>query len=145
LQWLRGRTAVAQSLLFTASLLCFEMPGILPIERVYGRKLFVPLFVQDWLTFVGAAGILLCCLQLPRLGEALRHPAVLRLGVISYSIYLIHATVLFILIRSFVGEPYFGWLFVLYLGATYLLSELFHRAVEHPCMLLGRKAGQMFR
>jgi peptidoglycan/LPS O-acetylase OafA/YrhL len=145
LQWLRRRTAVAQSLLFTASLLCFEMPGILPIEGVYGRKLFVPLFLQDWLTFLGAAGILLCCLQLPRLGKALRHPAVLRLGTISYSVYLIHATVLFILIRMFVGEPYFGWLFALYLGATYLLSELFHRAVEHPCMLLGRRAGQMFR
>jgi len=61
------------------------------------------------------------------------------LGKRSYSVYLIHGTVIFTLIHTLMGRVRLGVLFPIYLAITLILSEIFYRLVEHPSMLLGRR------
>jgi peptidoglycan/LPS O-acetylase OafA/YrhL len=61
------------------------------------------------------------------------------LGQISYSLYLIHGTILFVLIHTLLGHVPMSRLLPIYLFATLLVSEIFYRLVERPTMLLGRR------
>jgi peptidoglycan/LPS O-acetylase OafA/YrhL len=66
-------------------------------------------------------------------------PAIHHLGQISYSLYLIHGTILFVLIHTLLGHVQMSRLLPIYLFGTLLVSEIFYRLVERPAMLLGRR------
>ena len=140
--WLRARTATERAAVVVVALLCFDGPGALPSWRLLGSSL-LPLYLADWTSLFGAVLILLCAINLPFVRRFLHRPFVLRLGLISYSVYLVHATVLFVLIRLSVGGRYFAWLFPVYLLVTYALAEVFHALFERPSTLLGRKIGSL--
>ena len=61
------------------------------------------------------------------------------LGQISYSLYLIHGTILFVLIHTLLGRVPMGVLLIIYLSVTLLVTEIFYRLIERPFMLLGRR------
>lgn len=53
IEWLSSRSASTRWLLFVVSLVFFDSPGVVSVERLRQSKLFVPVFIQDWLTLVG--------------------------------------------------------------------------------------------
>jgi peptidoglycan/LPS O-acetylase OafA/YrhL len=122
----------------------FEIPGA--FASLYNSHAIIFWSgVRDWITTVGAAIILISAIEMTAFRHFLHRKVILRLGTISYSSYLVHATVLFIMIRLFLGKPYFALLFLPYLLVVYLLTELFYIGIERPCMILGRKLGQLLQ
>ncbi len=95
------------------------------------------------LAVIGAAGAIISSLFAIRFNRVLQRPALMRLGALSYSTYLIHGTVLFFLLRANNGRVPFVYLLPVYLLLTYLSSELFHWLVDQPSLRLGRKVGKL--
>jgi peptidoglycan/LPS O-acetylase OafA/YrhL len=142
--WFRAQTSAIKILCVVVCLISFDGPGAFPAIVVRGSR-FIPIFMRDWVTMLGAVGILFFAIELGRFRHFLHHPVILRLGTISYSIYLVHATVLFAFIRLFYPKPYFPLLFPLYVLITYVMAEGLHYACERPAMLLGRRLGERIR
>ncbi len=88
---------------------------------------------------VAAVGVMLMAIALPSLRAALQQGWLLRIGALSYSTYLLHGTVLFALIRAFYGRFSFAYLVLPYLVLVYLASEVFHKLIDQPAVLLSRK------
>lgn len=88
---------------------------------------------------LAAVGVILMAIALPSLRTALQHGWLLRIGALSYSTYLLHGTILFALIRAFYGRVSFPYLLPLYLVLVYLSSEIFHKIVDQPAVLLSRR------
>ncbi len=143
-RWCRSRSLLWQLTMALLAIVCFDGPGALPAFQVFGSNLLF-LYLADWTTLCGAVLILLFAINIPPFRRLLHHPVILRMGAISYSAYLVHATVLFVLIRLYLGRAYFPWLFPLYIAATYLVSEIFHALIERPSTLLGRKLGGLMQ
>ncbi len=94
--------------------------------------------IWDLTTATGAAGIILYSLVDPRIKRFLCHTSIMFLGKISYSVYLLHAPILFIFAYYCYGRvPPFGWL-VPYLAVTIGLATLMHKFVEEPSIKLGK-------
>ena len=116
---------VSGTALLAAVLLGHEDPAAL------GTRSFVPMLAA----WVGAYAVF-------GLGLALRHrrPAawLVRLGVVSYAVYLLHPLVLAAVPRvgGAVGTA------VAWIGLTLVLSEVCHRFVERPAIRLGRSLGR---
>ncbi len=98
--------------------------------------------LEDYVIAVGAAGLMACAIQTGRLRRILRWPILVRVGALSYSIYLMHPTVLFVLIRLFYGKLPFYYLWPVYLVGVYVVSELFHKFIDQPSVMLGRRVGR---
>jgi peptidoglycan/LPS O-acetylase OafA/YrhL len=139
--WYRNRTAIQGVLFFGGSLLCFESMYPL-LERFAISHLTILNVVADYFVGIGAVGILICAMHDQKLRTILRHPVLLRLGALSYSTYLVHGIVLFVLIRLFFGRIHFYYLLPAYLVGVYLVSEAFHALIDKPSVLLGRRLTQ---
>lgn len=98
--------------------------------------------MEDYVIGVGAAGLIACAVQAGKLRSILHGPVLVRLGALSYSTYLMHPTVLFVLIRLYYGRFPFYWLLPVYLVGVYLVSELFHKFIDQPSVMLGRRVGK---
>ena len=93
--------------------------------------------IDDWFTALGAMLFICLSLSVIPLRDALRRGTVHHLGKISYSLYLVHCTVLFVLLHfDWFWKGYLVSLFA-YLGASLVLAEIFYRLVERPAMTLG--------
>ncbi|OJV41505.1 MAG: hypothetical protein BGO25_17595 [Acidobacteriales bacterium 59-55] len=91
---------------------------------------------------IGAAGLLIVGLNSHSARRILNSAAPAFLGRISYSLYLVHGTVLFsmtVLLMEKVSHPVF---FLLYLPTAIVLSWGFYIAVERPFMLWSRSVGR---
>jgi peptidoglycan/LPS O-acetylase OafA/YrhL len=88
---------------------------------------------------VGMAAMLLIVLTLgtPRVQSWLACPALLWLGRVSFSLYLVHIVVLAALIR-WVGGGGRPILLVAVLAGSLAAADLLYRAVERPCLRLGQ-------
>jgi peptidoglycan/LPS O-acetylase OafA/YrhL len=96
-------------------------------------------WVGDWVSAL-CAGVAICFALSDRRAKALlNHTLVLWTGRASYSLYLVHATVLYALLYALIGTRYLPWLVPLYLVLTTLVTAVFYRLVEVPAMRLGRK------
>lgn len=96
----------------------------------------------DMPTAVGAAGLLIIGLNSLPARFALNSVMPAFLGRISYSLYLVHGTVLFamaVLLRGVVSHFIF---FIVYLPTAILLSWVFYVLVERPFMLMSRNVGR---
>lgn len=93
----------------------------------------------DWPTTLGAAGLIGFGLNSRLCRGVLLSPIVRFLGRVSYSIYLVHGTILLALIHLlFRRIPIFA-IFILYVTSVICMSEIFYRIVEKPFMELGRR------
>jgi peptidoglycan/LPS O-acetylase OafA/YrhL len=108
---------------------------IAPGTRFTGR-LELRIFLINGL---GAAGILICSLHLAPMARLLKHSIPEYLGRISYSLYLVHATVLFALFDQFWGHMRERWLLLLFLCCALAAAHLFCIAIEEPSMRLGKR------
>jgi peptidoglycan/LPS O-acetylase OafA/YrhL len=61
------------------------------------------------------------------------------MGRVSYSLYLLHATVLFVMLHCFYGLLPKTIIFALYIGGSFLLAAISYKLIERPSMELGRR------
>jgi peptidoglycan/LPS O-acetylase OafA/YrhL len=89
-----------------------------------------------------AAGGIVLCMNSRSVGSFLRTRYAVFLGRISYSLYLVHGTVLFAMaamLKDKVSPPVF---FLLFVPTAILLSWGFYVAVESPFMVMSRNVGR---
>jgi peptidoglycan/LPS O-acetylase OafA/YrhL len=92
----------------------------------------------DSLTAIGASGIILFALINKRIDSWLLQPPILFLGKISYSVYLIHAPILFAFGYIFYNKATpVVWL-IPYLIVTIVLAAIMYRTVEATSIRLGQ-------
>jgi Predicted acyltransferases len=96
----------------------------------------------DMPVVLGAAGLLLLGLNSAKASRALHSVVPTFLGRISYSLYLVHGTVLFAMaavLQNKVSPPVF---FLIWFPTAILLSWGFYVAVEEPFMVWSRNVGR---
>jgi peptidoglycan/LPS O-acetylase OafA/YrhL len=99
----------------------------------------IPGDLYDWGTAAGATMLIVFAMNSRPFHSFLTSRTIHHLGQISYSLYLIHGTVLFVLIHTLLGRVSMGILLLIYLSVTLLVTEIFYRLIERPTMLLGRR------
>jgi peptidoglycan/LPS O-acetylase OafA/YrhL len=100
-------------------------------------------FLEDWLIVVSVAMLVIGVLGSPTVAAALRKPALLRLGTISYSLYLCHVLVLLVLVHAAHGYLPLPWLVAAVVPLSLWVAWLAYRFVERPAMALGRKLSSL--
>jgi peptidoglycan/LPS O-acetylase OafA/YrhL len=124
-------------LIFAAvSLYCFE-DG----DRVT-QLLPAKLGVQTMLTAAGATGLIVLAIASPRVRHLLNLRIPRFLGRISYSLYLIHCTVLFALTSLLPSRLSEAAQFPIFLAASLLIATVFCLLIEEPFLRLSRRVGR---
>jgi peptidoglycan/LPS O-acetylase OafA/YrhL len=104
---------------------------------------FEPL--TDWGVVAGCSGLVMLAIADDRVGSFLRSAIPQFLGRISYSLYLVHATVLFALVHLLYGRWPLALILALFLPLSITLAWLFHLAIEVPAIHAGRMAQARLR
>jgi len=103
------------------------------------QRFRIPADYYDWGVAVGAIVIMVLAMNARLFHAFLTSRVIHHLGVVSYSLYLVHGTVLFTLIHSLWGRIPMTAFLAIYLAGTLAVTELFYRLIERPTMLLGRR------
>ena len=103
------------------------------------ERFSIPGDLYDWGTAAGATMLIVFAINSRPFHSFLTGRTIHHLGQISYSLYLVHGTILFVLIHTLLGRVPMSILLLIYLSATLLVTEIFHRLIERPTMLLGRR------
>ncbi|MBN9036084.1 MAG: acyltransferase [Rhizobiales bacterium] len=123
----------------TCAALLLVAYDLAPPERSIGAP-------HDWLVVPGLAWLLMSAICHDGWRRALLSPLPAFLGRISYSLYLVHGTVLFALVHVAWGHVALPWLLPAYVGLSIGLAVLAHRLVEEPAKALGHAiAGRLAR
>jgi peptidoglycan/LPS O-acetylase OafA/YrhL len=133
--WYKGLHPLAAALLALAAFLlyCFgDSSSII-------QRFAIPADYYDWGVAAGAILIMIMAMNARPFHAFLTSRVIHHLGEISYSLYLVHGTILFTLIHTLWGRIPMTALLVIYLAATLAVTEIFHRLIERPTMLLGRR------
>lgn len=124
--------------LFLAGFVLYQVGDLVPIAgSAFSRTLIA--YMTTWIIVCGAVVILVISTIWKPLRHGLHNAVLQWVGTRSYSIYLLHGTVLFTFIRLHPGAVLPLSLLLPYIGITLVLSETFHRTVELPTLLLGRR------
>jgi peptidoglycan/LPS O-acetylase OafA/YrhL len=102
------------------------------------QRLSIPQDLFDWPIAAAAVMLIVLAINNQLFRTFLSSRATRYLGERSFSLYLVHGTILFILIHRFMGQIRMGVFFILYLATSLLVAEIFYRLIERPAMLLGR-------
>lgn len=138
LAWYQLLSVGKQRLLLVSTLLAFAYA--VPVTKNLGGGL-----AGDLLMAPAAVLLIIIAAGNKRIANQLNHRVLCWLGERSYSLYLMHPTVLFTLVYVTYGrtaEHGFGyWLLlsILYLGLTVAVTEVFYRAVERPSLGVQRR------
>jgi peptidoglycan/LPS O-acetylase OafA/YrhL len=103
------------------------------------QSLSIPEDLFDWPVAAGAVMLIILAMNSRPFHKFLTSRTIHYLGERSYSLYLIHGTILFSLIHTLMGRVRLDVLFLLYLAITLSVTEIFYRFIEHPAMLFGRR------
>jgi peptidoglycan/LPS O-acetylase OafA/YrhL len=103
------------------------------------QRFSIPADLYDWGIAAGATMFLVFALNSRPFFNFLNSRTIHHLGQLSYSLYLVHGTILFVLIHTLLGRVPMSSLLLIYLSATLLVTEIFYRLMERPTMLLGRR------
>lgn len=131
-------TAVA----LVALLLYDGLPARHAVPTPLGGKPAPPGAPHDWVVTAGSLLVIALALHLGPLQRALRHRAIHHLGKLSYSLYLVHATVLFALMHLLPAGVNIALAASLYLVATMALTEALYRLVELPAIRASKRVGR---
>lgn len=117
--------------------------GLRSLFRLFHLTLDSPgAHLCDWVTAIGVAGLVIAGLSDSVIGQLLRSPVPQFLGRISYSLYLVHSTVLLILVYLLEGRvPYLSQ-FPIFIAVSLVSATAFCIWIEEPCMLKGREYGR---
>jgi len=97
------------------------------------------LYRADFVVALGAAGIIFIATSSGRVQRFLDKPLFEYLGRVSYSMYLIHAVILFASIDLLYGKIPILAIGAIYLVVTMALSHLFLIGIEEPSLRLGKR------
>ena len=103
------------------------------------QRFSIPADLYDWAAAAGGAMFIIFALNSNPFRRFLTGRTIHHLGKISYSLYLIHGTILFLLLHTLMGHVSMSRLFLIYIFATLLVTEIFYRLIEQPTILLGRR------
>jgi peptidoglycan/LPS O-acetylase OafA/YrhL len=124
-------------------LLAFARPGLTPLTmRIFHLHLT---FFAQWLTALGAGGLIVICLNSASCKRVLHWPPIHFLGQISYSLYLWHFVVLLFCVHLLYGEVSLWGILCLIFILSIFVSWLSYRYIEVPSMNLGRRLSNAFR
>jgi peptidoglycan/LPS O-acetylase OafA/YrhL len=132
-------SALQASIIAVVSLALYAFSNATSLIQRFSVTRSIPADLYDWGAAAGAAGLLVFALNSRPFHKFLTTGPIHHLGEISYSLYLVHGTTLFVLIHTLLGRVSISRLLLIYLSATLLIAEIFHRLIEHPSMLLGRR------
>lgn len=121
-----------------------------PFEHHFAHAWFAqPAFVGfmtnltgDWLSALCASVAIVYALHQHQIREILHFYPILITGRASYTLYLVHSLVLWALLFSLAGTPWFWAVVPGFILGTILLTWLFYRWVEVPTMTMGRKVAR---
>jgi peptidoglycan/LPS O-acetylase OafA/YrhL len=99
----------------------------------------------DWPCAIGAAGIILLALGRKSFSEAMLSSFCQFFGKISYSVYLLHGTILFGLLHLYYGKIPTPLLLLIYLAGVVGCSTVFYKYVEEPSMEIGLKVSNRLK
>lgn len=136
-QWNAGLKCVF--FLLSISLYSFGWLWIMPAHQLGLSSGFKDLFIC-----AGACGLIVTSLGSARAASFLRAKVCAALGRISYSLYLVHGTVLFSLVHLLYGRTNLWSIFGLYISLSLLLASVFWKCVENPSNLIGRSLATRF-
>ncbi|WP_267361686.1 MULTISPECIES: acyltransferase [unclassified Methylobacterium] len=97
------------------------------------------LIFKDETASIGSVLLLAVALGSKKFQQILNRPMLLKLGAISYSLYLTHAIVLQCVVRLLGNEAPIGLVLIISLLMSFFVAELFYRIVEFPFHLLSRR------
>jgi peptidoglycan/LPS O-acetylase OafA/YrhL len=141
-EWYRHLSRVRRVALAASSFLLFELSHLTFLELFRGSWRLQEWHIQDWPLIAGAVGLMLVGLKSRHARRVLNSTVPSFLGRISYSLYLVHGTVLFALAFLLQGRASWATALLIYLPVTLLISTTFCFLIEEPFMRLGRKLGQ---
>lgn len=95
--------------------------------------------VGDWAIVAGLAWFMIQGLAHVRSSDWLCSPLPQYLGRISYSLYLVHGTILFALVHILAPQIGLAAILPIYLAASFALADGFHRMIEAPAMRLSQR------
>jgi peptidoglycan/LPS O-acetylase OafA/YrhL len=134
-RWYARLGVLQSSALIVLSLLLYTFADSSSIIQRFS----IPADLYDWPVAAGAMLFILLALNSKSFHVFLTSRLIHHLGKISYSLYLIHGTVLFALVHTLYGHISMVALLLIYLTITLGITEVFYVLVEHPTMLLGRR------
>jgi peptidoglycan/LPS O-acetylase OafA/YrhL len=132
--WFRSQSEIFQNLFTTgaAALFCYGRFASRLFPYGYGE-------MQDIPVGLAAAALVVAAFSSKSFSTLLLSKPVDWLGNVSYSLYLVHGTVLFSLVNILnLAQPTF-LLLPVYLLVALLAAHLFYLAIERPMVLLSRK------
>lgn len=95
--------------------------------------------VADYLRGLGGLGLIGLAMGVPKFGTALAHEIPLWLGRISYSLYLVHVPILYVVLQTF-GSSWPPLLASMAIIALSLLAaDVIARTIEFPFIRLGKR------
>jgi len=138
---LAARRAAPAALLVAAAVL-LSAPWWLPVGSLPGRLQDPATRAAPALAALGAMLVILVPLTVPWAERFLSSPVMQWLGKRSFSLYLVHETVVVTLTFVLGGAPAFGLLLVLAIPLILLVTEGFFRLVEAPSHRASRRIGR---
>lgn len=99
-------------------------------------------FFGDCLCTISGVLLIVSATAVPSLRAVLLSRIGQFLGKVSYSLYLLHGTLLFSAIHLLYDRMPLPMILVLYVSLTLALSTLFYRLVESPAMRLGKRVSE---
>lgn len=109
----------------------------------YPSRFSTRFLVRSWLVEgVGAAGILICSLEMKPLAKILRHGAAEYLGRISFSLYLLHSIFVLSLFDLLYGKLPTAAIYLAIATLSFASAHIFCVFVEEPCIQLARRVGR---
>ena len=133
----RSRQARLGIAALSASLYVYGAFVCIAIARKFGK--FDLHHSEDWLTALGAVGLIVMSLNSASIRRILLWRPVLALGKMSYSVYLLHFIVLLLFVHLLYGRFPLLIIFTICLVVVIAASWVFYRWVEIPFISLGRK------
>jgi len=86
------------------------------------QRFSIPADLYDWGTAAGATMLIVFAMNSRPFRSFLSSRTIHHLGQISYSLYLIHGTILFVLVHTLLGHVPMSCLLLIYLSATLLVT-----------------------
>jgi peptidoglycan/LPS O-acetylase OafA/YrhL len=137
----RGLSSGVRSLWLAGSLVLYWWTA--PVVAHLFKPIYAHVFLfQDWVILVGVVGIMVAAVNAPWVQRVLETPVPEFLGRISYSLYLTHLPLLFVMgikLGPYLPTPV---MFVAFVIGALLLGYVFNRLVEVPFTSLSHKVGK---
>lgn len=125
--------------LVIVSISLYAYGGIVSTALLHHLTKYDMHFLSDWLTALGAAGLIALSLSSQIFQRILLWSPIHNLGKMSYSVYLLHFILLLLFVHLLYGRVPTLLIFALTLAATLLVSWGFYNKVEVPLIALGRR------